>query len=121
MLYKQDNDVLPVLKIDGDTKKIFLDLLLGLNMEVGEQDIDPVPLTPEWLERCGFTGLDYGIWDGPRIEINDTIEIFTIESRKDGYYLKGSEWIMGKPFLHIHQLQNLYFALTGEELKINLP
>ncbi len=77
-----------------------------------------IPITPEWLEKFGFTGLEYGVWDGPKIELEDSVEWFTIEEYRGGFILKGSEWVMGKPFHSVHQLQNLYFALTGEELQI---
>ena len=120
VIYTQDNDELPVLKIDGDSKRIFLDLLLGVNMEVREQDIDPIPLTPKWLEKCRFeqrgksSDYKYG-----RYWVIDDFEI--VESDQGGYLLFGSEWPLGKSFNHVHQLQNIYFALTGEELTIKLP
>jgi hypothetical protein len=72
----------------------------------------PIPITHEWLERLGF-------------ELNKPCgdEGFIKWKHKDGVYLL---WIEGK-FWHdhwstgiwvtsIHQLQNLYYALTGEEL-----
>lgn len=86
-------------------------------------DIIPIPLTPEILEKCGFIkGRDK---DYPK-SIAD-------------YYRKG-RWLIKltgpeydceirisiswhKNITHItslHQLQNLYFALLGEELEINL-
>jgi hypothetical protein len=116
VVYKQDNDELPVLKIDGDSKKIFIDLLLGLNMEVDEQDIDPIPLTSELLERCGFNkGNKYGLrnfWDGP-----GDICLADID-KENAYRLYGSEWTIGQNIKYLHHLQNLYYALTGEELQI---
>lgn len=119
VLYTQDNDELPVLKIDGDNKTICLDLLLGLNMQVNEQDIEPIPLTPEWLERMGFVKNTREEWDGPKIELEHSLEWFTIKGYgPDSFMLMGSEWTTGKPFQFVHQLQNLYFALTGEELII---
>jgi hypothetical protein len=114
VIYKQDNDELPVLKIDGDSKKVCLDLLLGLNMEVGEQDIDPVPLTPEWLERCGFKeGTNYLFGKHLKLGIHiDYTYIGTITSTSAAFVA---------PAQYVHQLQNLYFALTGEELQIKMP
>lgn len=122
VLYTQDNDELPVLKIDGDSKTICLDLLLDLNMEVNEQDIEPIPLTPEWLGRCGF--LSAGQFDK---------DIYKVVVNGESYYIrdhKGFDFAIdsneGDPLYirydlhHVHQLQNLYFALTGEELAIKL-
>lgn len=73
-----------------------------------------VPLTEEWLERFGFEwsiqhqGFNKeGFATAREHYINDSGKI-----KLDGYSLKG---VIVK---HIHQLQNLYFALTGEELTL---
>lgn len=76
--------------------------------------ISPIPITPEWLERLGFE-LHKPCGD----------EGFIKWKHKNGVYLL---WIEGK-FWHdhwstgiwinsIHQLQNLYHALTGQELTV---
>jgi hypothetical protein len=77
----------------------------------------PIPLTEEWLLKFGFEMKVEGI---PAIE---TIDIWS----KDGYrftkdvrgcwFLLGYNWNT-EHFQHVHQLQNLYFALTGTELEI---
>lgn len=67
---------------------------------------DPIPLTEEWLLKFGFD--DKNI-DEPK---NNLLE-------KNGFYIyKDSlrHLITGTPLVYAHQLQNLYFALTGEEL-----
>lgn len=115
VLYTQDNDELPVLKIDGDSKTICLDLLLGLNMDVNEQDIQPIPLTPEWLERCGFEkvtkGIGLSVLDG-YVKISSLFTGMPLTLDIDGNRMP----LHGIKYLH--QLQNLYFALTDEELQI---
>lgn len=82
--------------------------------------IEPIPLTPEWLERSGFEDDKDGRWTGPQFETDNTTQWFEIEEdkKKGFYWLRGSEWVMGRPFQFLHQLQNLFFALTGEELTI---
>jgi hypothetical protein len=121
VLYTQDNDELPVLKIDGDSKTVCLDLLLGLNMELNEQDIDPVPLTPEWLKRCGFTTDGSGddnhsepLWEHPktRYQFSDGSFVHNGQAYDDWHDIGNVKYV--------HQLQNLYFALTGEELQIKI-
>jgi hypothetical protein len=86
------------------------------------EDINPIPLTPEWLGRCGFVK-NGRQWDGPEIENDNSISFFIIQEcdMAGTYELFGSEWTLGKPFQCVHQLQNLYFALTGEELTIKEP
>ena len=65
--------------------------------------LEPIKLTEEWLIRFGFgTGKKIG-YSGNDF-INDTMTV-----------ILGEHLIKIK---HVHQLQNLYFALTGEELTI---
>jgi len=71
-------------------------------------DYEPIPLTEEWLDKFGFENnsinldeegflhLDISFIGGVNVYIND----------------------MEYPHInHVHQLQNLYFALTQEEIK----
>jgi len=73
--------------------------------------IKPIPLTEEWLLKFGF---DSNGWKGEFIKY------------AEGYiYLFGEEsCIFAQAYKieikHVHQLQNLYFALTGEELTIKI-
>ena len=81
---------------------------------------EPIPLTEEWLVKFGFwkeqttTGEIFGIYVKGRIDIEEVTS-------------KGDEWELcvsggvrtGAKLKYVHQLQNLYFALTGEELTIN--
>lgn len=78
-----------------------------------EQELEPIPLTPPLLEKYGFVENERrkGEWNKGDFEI---------DKEGDGFAVFASEWTIGKPFKHLHQLQNLYFALTGEELKIGL-
>ena len=79
------------------------------------KEIEPIPLTPEILEKAGFyyQELSEGLYFN---------EMFGyIENGKEGFIMADD---MGENSLHyeikyLHQLQNLYFALTGEELEIN--
>jgi hypothetical protein len=78
------------------------------------EEVYPIPITEEWLVRFGFEALT---------------------KKSEGYkadtyaYTRGKSWVVnfdgkrlwtnfwqGREFEYVHQLQNLYFALTGEEL-----
>lgn len=95
---------------------------------------EPIPLTEEWLIKFNFTKEDnketvhhgnfFSKW------IMDYKYCFAFaEFRKDwGFYQEYTDPIdlkeIGKKYFiscgikHVHQLQNLYFALTGEELSL---
>jgi len=76
--------------------------------------VDPIPLTEEWLKKFGFVQRDNYYWHN--WGTNGVEFIF-----KDLHY-KGFEIQLGKAkykyIEYVHQLQNLYYILTGEELEI---
>lgn len=45
-----------------------------------------------------------------------------LEKATDGYYMYQTSGLVNRlnPIVYLHQLQNFFFALTGEELQINL-
>jgi hypothetical protein len=77
--------------------------------------MEPIPLTAEWLERFGFV---YGPFNYVRRGEKDQRNQFTIDRNGDGFVflIKESKKI---PVVYVHQLQNLYFSLTGTELSLN--
>lgn len=91
------------------TKQMFKVAVITLNC----QDIEPIPLTKEWLLKFGFERSVNGLWK------------FPLEMRSNGrngfhcfYGNSSSKRKINIEIKSVHQLQNLYFALTGEELEI---
>ena len=88
------------------------------------QDCEPIPLTEEWLLKLGFEkNID---WEQ---QINEYGRFSELNSRRGvGLYLHEREWRVTfredvgcgwnelNEIEFVHQLQNLYHALTGEEL-----
>ena len=74
-----------------------------------------IPLTPEILEKCGFRW-----YDNEWYEIKDKVHLsVSVEGAGYIYFGKG-EYLFKSNIKHLHQLQNLYFALTNNELNIQL-
>lgn len=69
----------------------------------------PIPLTEEWLVRFGFRKT----FDSPFEYFEWTDHNLQLSEKFDCYLGKFTQ-----PIKYVHQLQNLYFALTGEELKL---
>jgi hypothetical protein len=91
----------------------FEDKLLKFDFEMGWNFdyIKPIPLTEEWLLKFGFEK------DGIYYE-NAHLQLSKMTS-KNGYdcYCTDLDFsIFMTELKHVHQLQNLYFALTNEEL-----
>ena len=77
--------------------------------------IKPIPLTEEWLIKFGFE---------PELKNKDSINGEFIVYWKYPFVFNTNHgwWLYSKQLKiqpeYVHQLQNLYFALTGEELTI---
>jgi hypothetical protein len=70
-----------------------------------------IALTEEMLLKCGF-----------EVKTENALSRYELNDLK--YYPEINEWsyrcTVINPPKHLHQLQNLYFALTGEELEVKL-
>ena len=85
-------------------------------------EFKPIPITKEWLVKFGF------ISDGIK-HLTHSIHKLTVDVRLilmyqivyeqpeiSTLYIKGIQLI--STITYVHQLQNLYYALTGKELTI---
>lgn len=86
------------------------------------KEIDPIPLTPEILEKSGFKNQYEHYW------IKDKELLLTLDKFWwwTNYWTPDDEFgiealVPYKEISYVHQLQNLYFSLTGQELSIKEP
>jgi hypothetical protein len=82
-------------------------------ISAGINRFEPIPLTEEWLVKFGFNFSGYNNEDKALYKIDDEVWIVKNIVTKQ-FYL--NEYQL--EIKHVHQLQNLYFALTNEELTI---
>jgi hypothetical protein len=73
------------------------------------ETLKPIELTEKWLDKLGF--------------VNDTVLEFYRNDKTDSTIIIDYDFICLLGYSHVkikyvHQLQNLYFALTGQELEI---
>ena len=71
-------------------------------------EFEPIPLTEEILLKCGYIKQENEMYRVMGHSIWNVQENMFV-SNKNGIILRS-----------LHQLQNLYFAITGEELTVNL-
>ena len=85
----------------------------GWEIDEGNE-CQPIPLTEEWLFKFGFKFDGHCSWWK-----NKLIEL-TIDTGEDEYsvFNNNGDYITLKGIKYVHSLQNLHFALTGEELTI---
>jgi hypothetical protein len=96
---------------------------------------NPIPLTPEILEKCGFIKTSYSNHKSNPYISQEIRDLDFFDHRFNNMVLSG----VGRPIEfyeveycpldieertyiaklnHLHQLQNLYYALTNQELEI---
>lgn len=84
-----------------------------------DDDLQPIPLTPEILLSCGFEkvrDLTYVIVHSDNLHI-----VFIQSGIGFNITVTGAFGMVGLSDCYsVHQLQNLYFALTNTELEIKL-
>jgi hypothetical protein len=112
---------------NGDDFNVYV-LELGRKERYLEGDFKPITLTEEWLLKFGFNKIVYdseetGYSVEYNLEVNKDIfisylddfscAIFASEERRSKDFGVLPKW---EAIRYVHQLQNLYFALTGEEL-----
>lgn len=92
----------------------------GMFFEVTSEDLmfiesgsncKPIPLTEEWLVKFGFEKDFNGFY---KLFKESEVPVLI----KDGFWTCDGICFSVNCLYHVHQLQNLYFALTGEELTI---
>ena len=73
--------------------------------------VNPIPLTEDILVKLGFEIENDNLFDDWSVFTKGNLAIYYDSSKDRFIYLETSIQIK-----HVHQLQNLYFALCGEEL-----
>jgi len=97
-----------------------VDIFKGLPTNI---TIEPIPLTPEVLQKCGFKS-NSRCWFLQFKREHDIIDCAVWVSRLEedpiGMYCFGFDSAMHSVpmnnIYYLHQVQNMYFAITGEEL-----
>lgn len=102
--------------LKGDGVIVTIDARSVFDMWYNGKPYGPIPITPEWLERLGFERDEetrYRLY----LEHNRWLKSW---GRSGSFLVKGDNdfGVFVYDIKHIHQLQNLFFALTGHELTV---
>jgi hypothetical protein len=110
---------LSILQNNGDFKYELIRVIANCIKDAERYGDDwcarPIPLTEEWLMKFGFVPIDERGYSKEVVNKEDNYEYnFVLSKLAYGYDNDVCLYVIQ----YIHQLQNLYFALTGEELTI---
>lgn len=95
---------------DGVVVKIDARTIFDIWDDKGLKNYKPIPLTEEWLLKFGF---EIGYNKTKMLDVYCKDFGILIERSNGGNFYYKKVYISS-----VHQLQNLYFALTGEELTL---
>lgn len=98
--------------------KLLYDLVTN---NTGTYRYESIPLTADILLKCGFEKIEEGSMAYPeiwRVKYRQVLVmcVFDLQHRNEGEY----SWIEGNTIIHnyyLHDLQNLYYSHTKEELE----
>lgn len=106
-------------KVSGIGHENHIVYLDSIHNRISSERIDighlkPIPLTEEWLLKFGFKNNGQNIYDLP-----SWVPYLRERKRKNQKWYQVFN-VADCNIEYVHQLQNLYFALTGEELEVKL-
>lgn len=107
-----------VVSLGIDEMEAARDFALPINTCGKYSEYAPIPLTPEWLERLGAKEKKVPALPSEWVFVTESIELSWSPDRpwEVILFIVNSLDSIQIDCEHVHQLQNLYFALTGEEL-----
>ncbi len=85
-----------------------------------DEFIEPIPLTEEWLTKFGWRYYNGRMHGDMTMDTQCKIDLDWVSDKIQlkGHYEPGETYRPMSHIKYVHQLQNLYFALTGQELTI---
>jgi len=98
-----------------DINSSYINAWSDMGASGGISNPEPIPLTEQWLLKFGFENYK-GKWFRLYYS-NERYLLFGLNNCHIEMCL-GDKTTAQAPVKHVHQLQNLYFALVGEELEI---
>jgi hypothetical protein len=100
----------------GNLKSVeALSASLGIEVKGGIpfEIYEPISLNSEWLLGLGFCACGTS-W----LHISEHFSGFDVQLMDDQYFLNTDGLPFSNGFTYVHQLQNLYYAMTGRELRV---
>lgn len=108
----------------NDDYNITVEMGDGIFREEEEDKVEGIPLTEEILLNCGFEKINhvhgYSFYSFNRKSLKDMNVYMPLYIYLNPNYAKIADFTIKQNVEYVHQLQNLFFAINGKELNINL-
>lgn len=116
----RDGHVAEVRAIIGEDNFALIDKERGIGTHRNDGHLEPIPLTEEWLERLGLVGghISHSYHTKVRVEKYTTATQGWLNNAWRVVLMDSIPHHLGRQFKYVHEIQNLLFAVTGEELTI---
>lgn len=102
------------------SKEVAVTMIDINDMDLRYKQYDPILITKEILVRCGFEYDEIEKGNKTELGMYKNILMMLPTSNSKGWYAAPYGYPMSvHRTIYLHQLQNLYFALVGEELNYN--
>lgn len=108
------DDIVPIMGVENNHESVLVKI--DKDTAIDYRKLKPIALTAEWFQKLGFKEA-YRSNSRVRFDLPNYCRYdFDLDSNKilEGFLFFGN-YIKCN---YLHQLQNIYFTLTGEELKI---
>ncbi len=97
----------------GKGKRILIVTVNDLHqIESGTLEVFPIDLVDAWLPRLGFSHSE-GVFHSFHLSPG-----YVVHEPAGWFFMKRTMRMNEHPILYVHQFQNLFYGLTGEELVI---
>ena len=88
-------------------------------------EVKPIKITPSWLEKLGFKFIIRNMWE-LKIDFYTKLQFYENQDDYITLYIKNYKdmafhsetYTYLKHIKHIHEVQNLFYSLTGRELTV---
>ncbi|MCE4064328.1 hypothetical protein LXM63_04425 [Chryseobacterium gleum] len=114
MIAPQELRIGNIVRLKSKNKDYVIDSGYEIDTGTDSEDFEPIELTEDWLLNFGFEPTTPGYWSNGKLEIGYT----TTDDNIQYEYISITHKTEMTDLKYVHQLQNLIFSLTGEELKI---
>lgn len=108
----------------NDDYNITVEMGDGIFREEEEDKVEGIPLTEEILLNCGFEKINhiygYSFYSFNRNSLEDEKVYMPLDVYLNPNYAKIANFTVQQNVEYVHQLQNLFYAINGKELNIQL-